>query len=73
MTLSTNRLKLIRSFKQLTPDVCKNETDNIIKERRLKCIKYLESLDTERILENEIDKAFDIDNGKIEYEIEEDE
>ena len=69
MSLSIDRLKLIRSFKQLTPDICKDETDRIIKERRLKCIKYLESLDTERISESEIDKAFDIDNGKIEYEI----
>lgn len=59
------RVKLIESFKSIVPVVCKDNIDIILKERREKAIKWLETLSIDRLSEKEIDKAFDIAEGRI--------
>lgn len=63
--MGIGRIKLIESFKSIVPAVCKDNIDVILKERREKAIKWLETLSVDRLSEKEIDKAFDIAEGRI--------
>lgn len=55
---------MIESFTRILPVVCMDKVDEIIKERRTKAIEFLNSLD-EFATDEEVERAFDIDLGRI--------
>lgn len=63
--MSIRTKSIIESFTRILPTACVNKVDNLIKERRTKAIEYLKSLNTEFITESEVEKAFDIDLGRV--------